>query len=238
MKMKKVVALSALLCLVASAAMAQDRPPPVPSIVVSGHGQIQAAPDLATVRVGIQSRASTAAEAQRTANETMQRLLQRTMALGVERKDIQTTQLSLYPTQEHQPGRPNEFRWIYIASNVVSVRLTNFELIGRVVDAAIESGANNIQGVDFSLQNDREAQAEALRQAVASARSRAEAIASALGVALGEPLEVQEGGAAMIPPPMPMMRGMAMEAGAGTPVEPGELTIRATVSIRFAIRRG
>lgn len=208
-------------------------------LTVSGEGEVRAAPDEALVRLGVLAEAATAREAQERASAIAQKILAGVEALGVEASQIQTTDLQLSPVYGQQrPGQePGEPRITgYQASNVVAVRLSKLERVGPVVDAGIQAGANQVQGIDFRLKNDLAARRQALRQAVAEARAKAEEIAAALGVTLGEVAEAAEGGASS---PMPRFaaRGLAAVgfASQATPISPGELTVGASVTLSYRI---
>jgi len=212
---------------------------PVPSIVVGGSGEMRVAPDLAVVRLGVVSQQPTARDAQQDASRIAQAILAAVTALEVPRNAVQTSQLILTPVYEQPAPRqqvPTEPRIIaYRASNVVSVRLEDLARIGRVIDATIDAGANQVDGVDFQLQDDREAREEALRKAVKEARSKAATMAEALDVTLGPVLDAREGGVSVEPPQL-ATRTFAMEARAAqTPVSPGEITVSASVTLRYRI---
>jgi uncharacterized protein YggE len=217
-------------------AAAQPEPPETPSIVVTGNGIMRADPDVAYVRLGVSSRAHTAREAQAQTNAAIAKFYDALAALRIERKDIQTSQLTLNPYYDNpKPGEQPRIAG-YEASNVLTVRITDFAKIGPVVDAGVESGVNNMQGVTFAIEDDTRARLEALRDATREAKAKAEAIASALGIALGGVLQVVEGGG-YIPPTQFFERGAAMDMKAsGAIVSPGQLDVNANVTIRFAIR--
>lgn len=237
-------------------AVAQDPPPqdgprrdmrgPMqpPMLRVSGNAQTQAAPDHATVRLGAVAQAAEAQQAQEQVNQIMVRALEAVRALGIEEKDVRTADLALFPIHEQpvpQPGRqdqPAEPRIVaYRASNTVVVDLSDLSKIGPVIDACVGVGANQLQGVQFSLQNDLEARTAALEKAVTDARRKAEALARAAGMQLGPIMELSEGGAYVQPPqPLYATRGMAMEMATPTPVQPGQLDIHASVTMVYHLR--
>ena len=125
----------------------------------------------------------------------------------------------------------------YRASNEVSVELSDLAKVGPAIDAAIGAGANRVVGVSFHLQDDLEVRRRALGQAIREAQQKAETMAAALGVPLGPVLEVQEGGVSVQPIRYPqgaaMMRSQA--ASSATPVQPGRITVRASVQIRYRL---
>ncbi|MDQ2987010.1 MAG: SIMPL domain-containing protein [Armatimonadota bacterium] len=221
---------------VSTMANAQSDKPETPSIVVTGNGVVRADPDVALVRLGVSSRARTAKDAQAQTNAAIAKFYTALDRLGIERKDIQTSQLTLnaFYNNPELGDRPQIAG--YEAENVLTVRITDFAKIGPVVDAGVESGVNNMQGVSFSIVDDTRARLEALRNATREARAKAEAIASALGISLGDVLQVIEGGGYM-PPMQNFDSRMAMEMKAGATVSPGQLDVNANVTIRFAIRK-
>jgi uncharacterized protein YggE len=217
-----------------------------PVISVAGTGEVRQEPDEATVRLGVTAQADNAGEAQAEANEVANASLAAVTALGVERSGFQTSRLMLDPVYS-RPGpeeRRGEREYVprivgYRASNVVSVQLADLAKVGPVIDAAVGAGANEVQGVDFRLRNDRPARQQAVRRAVGDARGAAAAMAEALGVTLGPVLEAREGGAQVMYPQMDVRayRQEAMMASAPppTPVSPGEVAISARVEITYRI---
>src|SRR5690606_20759228 len=125
------------------------------------------------------------------------------------------------------------------ATNQVTLRTTQLPRVGELIDTALGAGANRVDGVMFELRDADAAQAEATRNAVERARATAQTMASALGVRLGPVLDASTGVGPKIPRPVPMARLQAMAAAAAsTPIEPGEQTVRADVTLVFAIEGG
>lgn len=239
--------LCSLLATTPAIAQQADRPPPAREqregmLIVAGEGQVQADPDFAIVRLGASVQAEEASEAQRQVNEIMQRSIEAVKNLGVDEQRIRTTDLSLYPVYDDRQPRDGEAqdepRVVgYRASNVIAVELEDLKKIGEVIDVVIEAGANQLQGVEFQLRDDAIAKRDALRQAVESARMKARILAEAAGVSIGGIVELREGGTD-VRPPEPMYRGgYAMEV-ASTPVQPGQLTVNASVTIVYRLAPG
>jgi uncharacterized protein YggE len=263
----RVVAALLALLLLAPVAFAQPQPPrdpeppppppprrePMrdpPSIVVTGRGESAAAPDRAVVRLGAVGEAKDAKAAQEQVNQVTRKVIDAVKNVGIDERDVQTSDLSLEPVYSHPPpipfdqqGRqqqPQEPRITgYRAHNTLEIRVNEIAKVGDVVDAGIGAGANQLQGVSFQLHDDAKPRAEALRQAVEKARADAETLAAALGVQLG-PIDEAMTGHADVFPPQPrmarMMAGAAMEMA--TPVQPGEVRVHATVSLRYRITGG
>lgn len=215
----------------------------IPTITVSGSGEIRVPPDEAVVRLGVLSQQVEAAAAQEKANRIAAGILAGVEALGVSEEAVQTSRLVLSPVYSQPPPqpqvRPGEPRIIaYRASNVVSVRLEDLAKIGPAIDVAIEAGANKVEGVEFRLQDDLEARQRALTKAVQEAEAKAQAIAGALGVELGPVLDAREGGISIDVPRFgggPQVMMMETRSAQPTPVSAGDITVSATVTLRYRI---
>jgi hypothetical protein len=234
-----------LLCLAVGAFLPPlgEAQPPTPESVlrVQGTAEVRAAPDLAVVRLGVNEQAPTAGEAQRAVNTVARAILDAVIDLGIEPQRIQTVRLVLSPIYApRQPNTPQEPRIVgYRASNTVSIRVDDIDVVGQVVDAALQAGGNQLEGVSFALADDQPLRQEALGQAITRARGKAETMAAALGVSLGEVITVTEDNV-QIQPPMMMMenaRAFSLQAEAPTAVSPGEVSIRASVSIAYQLGR-
>jgi uncharacterized protein YggE len=199
---------------------------------------VRVAPDVATVRLGISAEGESASEVQAEVNTVASSILNAVLSVGLDERQVQTARLQLFPIYASQRPGENTPRIVgYQASNTVTIRVDDLFRVGDVVDAALGAGANQLQGVGFGLDDDREAREDALRQAIDEARSKAGVMADALGVDLDGILSINEGGI-FIQQPMPMMESrLAAQADTGTPVSPGEVEVRASVSIQYRIAR-
>jgi hypothetical protein len=222
----------------APAAMAQTAPRETPLVQgtmlsVSASGSSEAAPDMATINLGVATEGQTAQAALAENGRRMAALIQALRRAGVAERDIQTTNVSVYPQQQYRDGQPPLVTG-YQANNSVSAQVRNINNVGRVIDAAVAAGGNTVNGVSFSHQ-DPEAQLDiARRDAIAEARRRATLYAEALGMSVARIVAVSEGGG-FAPPVMPMaMERMA--ASDATPVAPGQLETNVTVNVTFELR--
>ena len=212
--------------------------PPPPAILVNGSAEVFVAPDEATVRLGIVRQAPTAQAAQEQANTVGKEILASLAKTGVPATQIQTARLVLSPVYAPRGPESRDAPRIvaYNATNTVSVRLDNLALVGPVIDAGLKSGANQVEGVQFGLRNDLPSREEALKRAVQEARSKAQVMADALRVNLVEVLEAAEGGVSVVPfAEGGFAQRVAMAADVATPVSPGQIQVRANVSIRYRI---
>lgn len=203
-------------------------------LTVTGVGQIDSQPDMATITMGTTAEARTAAQAlDRTSVATAAMLALLTEA-GVAPRDMQTSNLSLSPLWDNsRSSTPNDPPGIvgYQASNTVTVRVRKLAGLGAILDAVVEGGANSFRGLSFGLQNPAPVQDAARRAAVAEAMRKAALYAKAAGLTLGPVLELTESGGA-VPRPAEMARMALSEA---VPVAQGEVSVRAQVSMTFAI---
>ena len=211
-------------------------PPPVPVLVVSGNASVMAVPDQAIVRLGIVRQAASAQAAQEQANVAAREILNAVEKAGVPPNQIQTARLVLTPIYApRNPDSRDAPRIVaYNATNTISVRLENLSIVGTVIDAGLRAGSNQIEGVGFALRNDLPSRQQALKQAVEEARSKAQTMAEALRVNLLEVLEVSEGGVSIVDRVEPVFASRAA-AVAETPVSPGQIEVRASVTIRYRI---
>jgi hypothetical protein len=118
---------------------------------------------------------------------------------------------------------------------MVSVRLEDLSLVGPTIDSAMEAGANQLQGVNFALRDDFSARQEALKEAVEEASQKAKTISEALELKLVEVIEVNEGSVSIRVPPQRFEAARAQVQAASAPVSPGQLTVSASVTIRYRI---
>ncbi len=117
----------------------------------------------------------------------------------------------------------------------MSVRAEDLSLVAAVIDAALAAGANQLEGVSFGLQDDQAVKQQALRQAIEEAHGKADAMAAALGVELDAIISVTEEPGFVREPMMEMSRAMALQSNAQTSVSPGQVVVRASVSIEYRL---
>jgi len=203
-------------------------------ISVSGVGKSYQAPDVASVSAGVVTQAATAQDAMKANARKMNAVIESLKSAGIQNRHIQTSQLSLNPQYDYSNRQKPRITG-YQARNTVSARSENLDQVGPMLDALIEAGANNINGIQFSIKDAEAAKSEARREAVKNARRKAEEMATAAGVRLGRILLMTESSHQFNPQPMMMARGMAADMAESTPVQGGEQTLSVTVNMTFAI---
>ena len=226
--------------LVAAPAYAQVPPPAAaaterPVIVTTGEGVVKLAPDRVWISIAAESRAKSPRDAQRANADAMKAVLDKLKALGLAADAVRTSGYDLQPEYDYVNGR--QTLRDYVARNTVEVRIDEVGRAGDVLDAAVGSGATSVSGVRFDLKDRSGAEREALRLAVADARARANAAAAGADLHVERVLRIEEQRITVPEPrPLPMVRTMAMQADAATPITPGELEVRATVTMTSSVR--
>ena len=204
---------------------------------INATGEVTRVPDLATVSAGVISRGATATAALQEAADRMQRVLAALKRAGVEDRDIQTSNVNLNPEYRYLENQAPQLVG-YTASNSVSVRFRDIRKSGRILDALVAEGANQINGPSLSVEHPEPALDEARLKAIANARARADLYARALGMRVVRIVSINESGGYYIPPappPPPPMVMMRAES-ARTPIEPGEQKLQVSVSMIFELQ--
>lgn len=208
---------------------------------VSAEGRVTRPPDLATFNAGVISDGATASAALRANAADMARVIATLKRAGVADQDIQTSTLALSPVYQPQRNQPDgtiepaQPRIVgYQAINAVSVRQRNLADLGKVIDALVAAGANQVDGPRFAVDNPEPAQDEARTAAVTKARARAELYARAAGLRVARIVSISESGG--WEPPVVNKYAFAEPAGApSSPVEAGELQMSVAVQIQFEL---
>jgi uncharacterized protein YggE len=235
--------LASLLVLTAlplTAAAAQGTPPPIQAIAgtrldVVATGEVTRVPDIARISTGVVTVAPTATAALEQNARQMASVRAALKRAGIADRDIQTSAINLYPDYRHDERGGNPTLTGYRASNDLTVRFRDIANTGRILDALVAQGANQINGPTLGLEKPEAALDEARTKAIAAARARAEIYARATGKRVGRILSISEAGTG-IPYERAMMR---MNAGAvsdaSTNVEPGEQTIAVSLAVSFEL---
>src|ERR1700687_5046855 len=201
-----------------------DPPPPKPP----------AAPTPPPRAAAIEPRGPPAPEAASRNASLAQKVVEALKAKLGDKGKISTGGYTLDP-EYNEPRRESEKPMItgYRAQNSITVETGSLELLGPLIDAAIEAGANRVNALDFSLRDDTKARTDDIAKAAKDAQSQAQALAASLGVKLG-PIVKASTVAQVRPIPVTGVRfAAAMAASAPTPVQPGEVTVPATVSLTY-----
>ena len=196
-------------------------------------GEVTRVPDLARINAGVVTQARTATDAIRQNAGRMNRVIAALRSAGIAERDIQTSSINLHPEYRYAENQPPALTG-YRASNEVSVRFRDIEQTGKILDALVAVGANQINGPSLEIDKPEAALDEARTAAIATARARAELYARAIGKRVGRILVISEEGSAQIPRPMPVMEMAARDAS--TKIVPGEQTLGVTLTVSFELQ--
>ena len=203
---------------------------------ISATGEVTRVPDVAIISTGVVTRAATATAAIKANAARMERVRAALTRAGIADKDIQTSSINLNPEYNYQPNKAPVLTG-YQASNQVSVRFRDIGDTGKILDALVAEGANQINGPSLTIDKPEAALDEARLKAIAVGRARAELYARGLGMRVVRLLSVSESGGYAVPPPMPMMvTAMSAERSADTRIDPGEQKIQVSVAMSFELQ--
>ena len=206
-----------------------------PVVELNVFESVSVAPDIATIGAGVTTEAPTATEALRQNSAEMQKVIARIKALGVAEKDIQTTGINLNAQYDYNQQTQRQVFRGYQVSNRVSVILRKIDDAGRVLDALVEAGANDLNGPTFAIENDEPAKDAARKRAVARAAAQAKAYAVMLGYDSAEVLAIAETmeGRGIIAELAPTRLSVAKADAA--PVQPGMVQTGINLTIKYAL---
>ena len=227
--------LTGLACGTAAATFAQQ--PPVSSIRVTGDARVTAKPDRVQIDVGVTTRAALSQDAASQNARELQAVLAAVRKAAGPTAVLRTLSYSLTPNYRYHPKEGEPTIEGYTALNVVQVQLDDLTRIGAVIDAATQSGANRVQGIQFTLRDQDTVRAQALREAATRARAEVDVLAAALGVKVLRILSVEESSPRFAPVRVygGAARAMNAEAAPQTQVESGTLDVTADVTLSVEV---
>lgn len=220
-----------------TAALAHSPHAEVPGVIhVTASANVDVIPDRVSVSAGVQSDGRTAQEAMARNSEQMRNVFAALASNGIAENDISTTNLNLSPRYDYEQRTNGQPLLVgYRASNQITIVSSDLERTGQLIDALLQAGLNNINGVNFTVSNPETAQAQARAAAIEKAKIKARMMAQSASVRLGRLLSLQEGST---PAPIRYNEGMmarSMSADSAPPLAPGEREISSTVTMSYAI---
>ena len=196
-------------------------------IQVVGKGNINMQPDVARTKIGIRVEGFTVRGAMEKNRERMARIMDALGAAGIEASDIAT---KAFDIRYERPSEKPQAKGKYWINNMLRVTIRDLEKIDEVLDSVTEAGANQVWGIEFSLDDIQDVAAQARRAAVAQALTKAKALASACDNQLGKVLRISE----MTNHGAGMLRSQKMDAGSAY-ISPGELLFSTQVQVIYAL---
>jgi uncharacterized protein len=206
------------------------------SISISGHGEVRAVPDLAVVSIGVTSQGATARDALDLNTKSMKALLDTLKTAGIDPRDMATSNFSVGPRLDYgnNNGQPPKVVG-YDVNNMVTVTVRKIEDLGGLLDVAVTTGSNTINGISFSVSQPDGMLDDARKAAVADAKHKAEIYAAAGGFTLGNIVSLSEG-AAYQPPVLNWAKSARAESSDAVPIAQGEQALTIDVSITYEIK--
>ena len=207
------------------------------TINVTGNAQVILAPDIAYISIGVHSEAKTAKEAVTNNNTQTKAVTEAIKGQGVDAKDIQTTNFSVYQQEKYAPTG-EDLGSFFMTDNTVYVTMRDITKIGDILDASISAGANSIYGITFDVQNKETALATGRDQAMADAKAQADELTKAAGATLGAVQSIGYYSSAPVPVYYDNKAAAAGIGGGGSsvPISSGQLTLTVSVSVTYAIK--
>lgn len=205
-------------------------------IWVNGQGKVSVVPDIANLRLGIESQETSVATAQSRANEAMDKIMTVLTDNGIAEKDIQTQYFNIRRVTRWDNDNQKEIVIGYRVTNVVTAKIREIDKIGAIIDNVATAGGDltRIDNISFSVDDPSPYYDEARQKAIADARSKAEQLADEAGVKLGKPSYISES-TPFSPPVYAEGIRMAAPAPMQTSISPGEMEISLTVQIAYSI---
>lgn len=206
------------------------------TVSISGHGEVRVVPDLAVITVGVTTQGQSAREALDANTKSMKTLLDTLKKAGIEDRDMATSNFSVGPRLDYgsNNGQPPKVVG-YDVNNMVTITVRKIEDLGELLDVAVSTGSNTINGISFSVSKPDDHVTEARKAAVADARKKADTYATAGGFKIGNILSINEG--TTYQPPMPYMAKSARaEASDAVPIAQGEQALSVDVNITYEIK--
>lgn len=200
-----------------------------------GEAEVKGAPDLARIGLAVETRGTSAEQAVEENARLAGALVEALKDFGLSEDEIKTGSYRLYSYREWFDGRPEgESVLTYQAINEVIVSTSRLDEVGELIDRAVKAGANNINFINFELENSQELQLQALKLATEQAELKADAIAESAGEKISGLYRIREERTEYMPFVAKQEMAADMGMGAATPIMPDEVTVRAMVTAEFA----
>jgi len=206
--------------------------PPQRTITVTGTGMVTLTPDIAYVSIGVHSQDPSAAAAMADNNAKAAAVIAVIQAAGIEARDIQTTNFSVYPQPVYDDNY-NQVGVTYAVDNTVYVTVRDLTKLGEMLDATVQAGANNLGSISFDVADKTKALSQARLAAVENARAQADELTSATEVSLGDVQSISYYDSSA--PLMVQYPRAEMAAANSVPIQVGSLQISTTVTIVYEI---
>ena len=209
--------------------ISQQHLPSLRVLTVTGDGKVIAKASYVQLQIEVSTQGNNVHEAQQENANIMNRVIQSIIALNIPREDIQTASYTIFPSYDFIEGK-QVFKG-YEVTNAISVKVTDISQVGTVIDTAVQNGANRITSIQFKIENTDLYYQQALSLALQNAQMKARTIAETMQLSLyPQPIEiVEENNSGPV-----LYKSIAMaDQTVSTPIEQGQMSISATVRVKF-----
>jgi len=203
------------------------------TISISGVGKVLAKPDIGQVDLSVISDATTVAAAQKDNTDKMNKITQAMKDLGIDEKDLQTVNYSIYPRYQYTTGKSTIIG--YEVTQTLEVKIRNLDKSGDILGKAASMGANQVGSLTFTFDNPESFQSEARQKAVADAKQKAQDLAKGLGVSLGKITSFSETVSGQPSPVYSLDMGVGGGGGATPEIQTGQNEIQVNVTLSYEI---
>lgn len=194
MKTVKILMLLIMLLFTCTIAQAKQANDSVSTIRTLGSAHITAIPDRAVVMIGVVNTGQHAEDVQEDNAKLTNSVIENIVSLGISKDKMRTSQFGIYPIYNEQDKSHKNEITSYRANNIITIVLDDTTTVGSVIDTALKSGANEINGIYYQKRDEQEFKQKALQAAVKDASAKAETIAQALGKRLGRVVSAEDNG--------------------------------------------
>jgi len=210
--------------------------PPQRLLNVTGSGSVYLQPDVAYINIGVHTELATAADAVAENSDQTQKVIDALKSFGVKDIDIRTAYFSIYPSVQYDSQTNERLGTYYVVDNSVYVTVREIEKLGDLLDATLSAGANSVNSIQFDAEDKSEAIKEARDAAVKDAEQQAQELAAAAGISLGSLQRIDF--FSTVPPEVfgGYGKGGGGAEAAAVPIQTGQLTIAATVSVSYEVK--
>jgi uncharacterized protein YggE len=236
----KIAILTAIVLLVALAAIGTVSAVDVSTdhtITASGTGSVMGTPDRAQISLAVETENPDVRVAQAANAASMTKVMDALVAAGIPKDALKTTGYNIYPVYDESKLLYGQKITAYRVTNTLTVTLHDVSRTGEVIDIGIANGINQANSIRFFLSDEQNQvlRTEALKEATDRAAADAQTVASALGVSISSVKSVDIGGG--YSPVIYQNWAVSEKAvgGASTPIEAGDITVTATVTVTYLI---
>ena len=235
MRKFSLVGLVMALCILFSCSLVQAQD--LRTISVDGSSTIKVAPDKVTISISIENTAKDAKLASAQNAQIMQNIQSAILGLAITKDKMQTTNYNLYPVYNTKDNSREIIG--YSVSNEITVTIDNIDMVGTVIDTAINAGASsdlsNVNSIEFGLKDSQVYKDKVLQQAIADAKRKAQVVANSLEKSIVNVVSVNTGSTYIEAKNFnnAMYMRAADATGATSPIQSGDISVRANVSVVF-----